>query len=211
MSLSGAAPAIRLPRTVSPAAMAWHEAEGWRAYYDRNVPRAFWLMLSLNRTQFGLAPLEAARATIDLTRAFLTFQPAANDLVATRRSLRRYYRRVSAAIGAPRDPALAAQRELEYWIVHRALAGFPDREPLIRTLAELHAVTFGGTPEAMRESAERRAAAVAAVDRITSGRTRDAAADWATVHAELRAAYHAAHRAIAPESAATAHRTSPAS
>jgi hypothetical protein len=82
-----------------------------------------------------------------------------------------------------------AQRELEYWIVHRAIVGHENREPLTRSLAELHAALFGRTVAEMRESAEHRTKAADAVDRITNKRSTDIAADWAEVHAELRACY----------------------
>lgn len=173
----------------NPEVVAWYEAEGWRAYYDHNLARGLFLMIRLVRSQFGLSWPQSVLAAVDVVRAYRAFQPVQGDLVATRRFLRRFYHRVACAAGLKIDPSLAAQRELEYWIVHRVMAGSPNHEPLIRSLAELHAALFGGTLESMRRSAEHRAAAAVAVDRITGRVSTDIDGDWEIVHQELRAAY----------------------
>ncbi|MFN8535230.1 MAG: hypothetical protein U0556_16965 [Dehalococcoidia bacterium] len=172
-----------------PDAMAWYEAEGWRAYYDKNIPRGVWLMARLIRSQFGLSWRETAPATLDVVRAYLAFQPKDGDWVETRRHLESFYRRALGPSGMAYDPRLVAQRELEYWIVHRVTAGDEKREPLILSLAELHAALFGRPIGEMRRSAEHRERAAQAVDRITSGRTTSAQQDWAVVHSALRDCY----------------------
>jgi hypothetical protein len=59
----------------------------------------------------------------------------------------------------------------------------------VQSLAELHAALFGHTPAELWASAESRAAAATAVDRITSRRSTDVAADWRCVEECLRRAY----------------------
>ena len=76
-------------------------------------------------------------------------------------------------------------------MIHRELAETPalDKHPLVQSLADLHAALFGRTPAELWSSAESRAAAAEAVDRITSRRSTDVAADWRRVEKCLRQAY----------------------
>jgi RNA-splicing ligase RtcB len=71
-----------------------------------------------------------------------------------------------------------------------------EPEPLIKSLQALHAALFGGGEDAMRASAERRAAAARAVDRITNRVSIDVEDDWRVVKAELRAAYREIQRVV---------------
>ena len=57
--------------------------------------------------------------------------------------------------------------------------------------AQLHAALFDSTPEMMRPSAEQRALAAVAVDRISGGYSNDVAADWAQVESHLQQTYGA--------------------
>ena len=91
-----------------------------------------------------------------------------------------------------------ADLELDYWVVHRRLAlqrqQHPepgDLEPLVASLARLHAVLFDAPAEALRASAEARARAAEAVDRITGRYSVDVDADWDAVEDKLRQAYRA--------------------
>ncbi len=43
----------------NPKQIAYYEKAGWEAYYDRNWPRAFWLLVQLNRAQFHMSRLTA--------------------------------------------------------------------------------------------------------------------------------------------------------
>ncbi|MBL8057693.1 MAG: hypothetical protein JNK29_13405, partial [Anaerolineales bacterium] len=54
---------------------------------------------------------------------------------------------------------------------------------------------FGLTPAQARESAEWRVRANTTVDGITAGASRDVAADWASLEADLRACYRSLRRA----------------
>jgi hypothetical protein len=66
-----------------------------------------------------------------------------------------------------------------------------DIEPMVRSLANLHAALFDSTPEHMRTSAELRALAAVAVDRITGRYSNDVPADWRRVEKLLAQAYRA--------------------
>ncbi len=105
--------------------------------------------------------------------------------------LERFYRLAASANGDAFDSRRAAELELRYWVIHRELAEAPDadKRPLIESLATLHALLFARTPTEIWASAESRAAAAAAVDRITGRRSTDEAADWRRVEECLRRAY----------------------
>jgi hypothetical protein len=57
----------------SPATLASLEQEAWEAYYYRQWPRLFWLMLQVMRTQFGLSWAQSVYGAYLNTRAQLVF------------------------------------------------------------------------------------------------------------------------------------------
>ena len=188
-----------------PDTIADCEAGGWAAYYERDWPGVLRLMLRLNRAQFGMSRRAAVLAALDTVRAAAAFAPAENDLVATRRFLTRYFARARRTVEIRANPEILAALELDYWVVHRALANRRkldqrdnDLTPLVAALARLHAAVFASTPERMQVSAALRALAAAKVDRITGGYSSDVAADWRQIRQLLRAAYRAAERDRGP-------------
>jgi hypothetical protein len=189
--------ARRAPR-FDPVAVARIEATAWRAYYDRNFPRGLALLVQLSRSQLGLGPIDALRASHAAVRAQVAFAPMHNDPATALRWLERFY-----VLSPRRDGVRAsdlARAELDYWVVHRRLVGAADKTPLVDALASLHALIFGGSEAAMRPSAELRALACAAVDRITSRTSTDPDGDWRRVEAHLTAAYRLA-LAASPDAA----------
>jgi hypothetical protein len=186
-------------RALDPDEVSFCEAAGWAAYYQRDWPRVLWLMVRLNRAQFGMGLVDAIAAALDTVRAAVAFAPAANDLAATRSHLTRYFARARRSAGIGASAATLADRELDYWVVHRELANRrkanradDDLTPLVDALARLHAAVFDSTPERMRVSAALRALAAARVDRITGGYSDDVDADWEQIVELLRDAYRAA-------------------
>jgi hypothetical protein len=188
-----------------PDRLAHLEAAGWRAYYDRNWLRVFGLMVQMNREQFRMSLPKAIAAAIDIVRASIAFAPAfGNDVPAATNHLQAFYDKARRSLGLPVDAHTLATLEMDYWIVHRRLANerkqapghAGDIEPMVESLARLHAALFTGPPEALRRSAELRAQAAVAVDRITGGYSNNVAEDWRLVEESLRQAY----RALAQES-----------
>lgn len=180
-----------------PARLAELEAAGWEAYYARNWPRAFWLLVLLCREQFRLSWFSALRAAYYVTRASMAFAPKENDIPATKKYLAKFY---FAAKGNPNlgyDPQQASELELRYWIVHRQLVGIPDKSGMIQALAELHSTLFGLPREQVRSSAELRATAAETVDRITSRSSPDPAQDWQRIRQYLTQAYSEILQALA--------------
>jgi len=184
---------------LDPGRVAYFESAGWRAYYDRNWPRVFWLMVQLNREGFRMSLSTALAASVDIVRASIAFAPVDNDVPGATAHLRRFYDKARRSAGLGADAQTLAALEMDYWVVHRKLAQArkqaPDHtgdiEPMVASLARLHAALFDAPPEAIRRSAELRALAAVTVDRITGGYSTDVAVDWRQVEAYLLEAYRA--------------------
>jgi hypothetical protein len=182
----------------NPHKVAYYEKSGWEAYYDRDWPRAFRLMVALNREEFHMPLLTALAAAMDIVRASKAFAPVDNDVPAATAYLRRFYEKARRTTGLQADAATLANLEMDYWIVHRNLAlermQRPDLEniaPMVESLANLHAALFGISGEKARRSAELRALAAKAVDRITGRYSADIEHDWRQVELYLQQAYQA--------------------
>jgi hypothetical protein len=182
-----------------PDKVAYYEKAGWEAYYDRNWLRVFGLMVSLNREQFKMSLLTALSASIHVVRASLAFAPLeGNDVPKATRHLSDYYAKARRAVGIKTEARKLAELEMDYWVVHRQLAmerklnpKLENWGPMSDSLERLHAALFEAPAAAIRRSAEERALAAVAVDRITGGYSADMAADWRAVENHLRAAYGA--------------------
>jgi hypothetical protein len=184
-----------------PAHVAALEKGGWEAYYQRNWPRVFGLMVQLNRAQFCMPLPAAVAAAVDIVRASVAFAPLDNDVPAATRHLEQFCAKAQRYRRLPADARTLAALEMDYWLVHRQLAvarkqaedhttdHAGDREPLVQALERLHAALFAAPPAAIRRSAELRAAAAVTVDGITGGYAADVVGDWQRIEESLAAAY----------------------
>ncbi|HYN88146.1 MAG TPA: hypothetical protein VER55_06430 [Ardenticatenaceae bacterium] len=187
-----------------PDKVAYYEKAGWEAYYDRNWPRAFRLLVQLNREQFRMSWPTAILAALDTVRASMAFAPLdKSDVPTATRHVRKFYEKARRSLGITSDATTLAELEMDYWVVHRQLAirrqqnpADQDIEPLIQSLARLHAALFNATVEQMRPSAEYRALANKTVDEITGKRSTNVAEDWRTVERYLQQAYRAVKRDV---------------
>jgi hypothetical protein len=187
-----------------PDRVAYLEATGWQAYYDRNWPRVLSLMVQMNREQFRMTLPTATAAAIDIVRASIAFAPIDNDVPAATAHLQRFYDKARCSRDLHAEAQTLAALEMNYWVVHRTLAlerqQAPDHtgdiEPMVASLASMHAALFDATPEAIHRSAELRAEAARTVDRITGGYSTDVAGDWCQVEATLREAYRSLKRRL---------------
>jgi hypothetical protein len=182
----------------NPYQVAYYEKSGWQAYYDRDWLRAFRLMVALNREEFHMPLLTAIAAAIDIVRASIAFAPMDNDVPKATEHLRRYYEKAKRSIDIKSDAGTLANLEIDYWIIHRELAierqknqALENIQPMIESLTNLHAALFGISPASARRSAELRALAAKAVDRITGRYSSNIENDWREVEAYLQQAYQA--------------------
>ena len=189
------------------------ETEWWEAYYHRQWLREFRLLIAMHREFFRMGGLTAVAASYDAARAAIAFAPVdGNDIPKARRFLLRYYEKVRRALDCQAGAADLAERELDYWIIHRQVASRrlievnagrpvddPDLDeiaPVTAAFAPLHAGLFNSTEEAMHQSAVHRAQATAVVDRISGRYSPDVAGDWTRVEQYLRLAYRAIEEAV---------------
>lgn len=182
--------------TYNPDLIGFCEKAGWEAYYARDWARVLRLMVRMNRAAFHMPWHLAVLAAADTVRASIAFAPVDNDLATTRRHLAAFFAKARRTVGMRASAERLAELELDYWVIHRALAvqrargtGDCDIEPMVLALVDLHAAMFDAAPQQVRESAELRALAAATVDEITGRRSQDVAADWRTIEDLLKRAY----------------------
>jgi hypothetical protein len=179
-----------------PDRVAYFEAHGWRAYYDRAWLRLLALIVRLCQEQFRIPFPVSLLAAYYVVRASVAWVPVDHDEAKVRHFYERFYRLARRFSGLRFDPARVAELELRYNDVHRRLVGDPDKREFVETMVELHAALFGITPEQARESAELRVAANSTVDTITGKTSTDPEADWRKLEEELRGCYRSIQAAL---------------
>lgn len=187
-----------MPRKVqfNPERVAYYEAAGWRAYYDRRWLRLLRLIVGLCQEQFGIPFPLSLQAAYYVTRASAAWAPVDHDAVKVETYYRQFYRLARRYSGLRFNPARVAALELRYNDDHRRLVGQPDKRAFIATLTALHSALFGISPAQARESAALRLLANNTVDRITGQTSTDIDGDWRRLEAHLRQAYASIARAI---------------
>jgi hypothetical protein len=182
--------------TLDPERLAYLEAGGWRAYYDRNWPKLIRLMVLLNQEQFHIPFPLSVVAAFHVARGSIAWAPVKNDPAEVRRHFTRFYRIARRWSGMTFEPRKAAELEIGYWIEHRRLSGNPDKASFVEAMTALHSQLFDLPPDQMRESAEWRVRANNTVDLITSHQSTDSEADWALLEEQLRQCYRSIQRAL---------------
>jgi hypothetical protein len=172
-----------------PDRVAYFEARGWRAYYDRDWFKLLRLIVSLCQEQFRIPFPVSLLAAYYVTRASIAWAPIDHDVAAVNAYYEKFYRFAGRYSGLRFDPKQVAALETEYNDVHRRLSGKPDKSEFIQTMIKLHCAVFGITPEQARESAELRVLANDTVDLITSHTSLDVEGDWARLEEYLRQCY----------------------
>ena len=179
-----------------PDQVAYFEAHGWRAYYDRQWFRLLSLIVRLCQAQFRIPFPVSLLAAYYVTRAAAAWAPVDHDMTKAQMFYEKFYRIARRYSGLRFDPARVGALELEYNEVHRRLSGKPDKTEFIQTMIDLHSAIFGISPEDARESAELRVQANNTVDLITSRTSKDPEADWAKLEQELRLCYRSIQRVL---------------
>ncbi len=153
----------------NPDRVAYFEAAGWRAYYDRQWLKMLRLIVGLCQEEFRIPFPMSLLAAYYTTRASLAWVPVNHDERKVLRYLEKFYR--------------VARRyaHLEY-------------DP--KQVVDLHSAIFGLAPEQVRESAEWRLLAANTVDLITSNESADIEGDWAKLEEYLRQCYHSIQREL---------------
>ena len=175
--------------TLQPERVAYFEAAGWKAYYDRKWLNMLRLLVLLCQEQFQIPFPQSLLAASYTTHASLAWAPVEHDEHKVLRYLEEFYGVAHHYAGLHDDAKQVAALELQYFDVHRRLSGKGEKEELFQTLRALHSALFGLTPEQARESAEWRLLAANAVDLTTSRTSTDVEGDWSKLEAYLQKAY----------------------
>jgi len=173
----------------NPDRLAYFEASGWRAYYDRKWLKMVRLLVDLCQEQFGIPFPMSVLAAYYSVRASVAWVPVNHDEQKVLAFLEKFYRVARRYSSLKFDPEEVANLELRYFDVHRRLVGKEDRSEFVQVLTDLHSAIFGLKPEQMRESAEWRVMAADTVDGITSKTSTDIEGDWTKLEEYLRRCY----------------------
>src|SRR5690349_10016629 len=180
----------------NPDQVAYVEAAGWRAYYDRKWLKMSWLIMKLCQEQFHIPFPLSLLAAYHTIHASVAWVPVNHDEKKVLRALEKFYHLARRYSGLTFDPTRVAALELQYFDVHRRLVGQPDKSELIQTLVSLHSAIFGLSSEQVRESAELRAKAADIVDIITGKTSTDVEGDWSRLEEFLRQCYRSIQREL---------------
>ncbi len=172
-----------------PERVAYFEAAGWNAYYDRKWVRMLRLLVQLCQEEFHIPFPQSLAAAYYTTRASLAWAPVEHDEHKVLAYLAKFYAVARRYSGLHYDVQRVAALELQYFDVHRRLAGKAGKEELLQTLTALHSALFDLSPAQAEESAEWRMLAANTVDLISSRTSSDVEGDWRKLEAYLCKAY----------------------
>jgi hypothetical protein len=162
-SVATAPPAIpgHAPLTAfDPETVGQLEQRAWQAYYLREWPQLFDLMLRMTRSAFGLSLPQATYASYLNTYAQVVWaRQGAQDGLAEE-YMRRFYAYIREPVGGRYDVDKAAQLEVQWWAVHRNRDQYPDHSALAQALAATYAEVYQLPAERLLPAGEARAAAM---------------------------------------------------
>jgi hypothetical protein len=136
------------------------EQRAWAAYYLRQWPTLFDLMLRMTRSVFGLSLHQAVYAAYINTDAQIIWaRQGAQDGLAEAR-MRELYVYVKEPTGGRYDVDRAAKLEVNWWAVHRNRDQYPDHSALAQALADTYAEVYQLPADRLLAAGEARAAAM---------------------------------------------------
>ena len=158
------APAARPDRaplaTFDPETVGRLEQRAWAAYYYRQWPTLFDLLLRLTRGQFDLSLPKAVYASYVATQAQVVFARQGDRDGLAEEYMRRFYEYVREPTGGRYDARRAAELEVGWWVVHRQREQYPDHRALAEALAASYAEVYQIPPDRALAAGEGRAAAM---------------------------------------------------
>ncbi len=180
--------------------VAWLETRMWEAYYAKQDLRLFLLLVRLVAQQFGLPWRRALTVAVMLTRPAMRFARTRTNYEAVIPDIAAAYARITAECGADFDPHAVAERELQWWIVHRHPTEAGEAG-LTEAIAALYAAVYRLPVERMREAARLRAEAAIRCDTGRDAEGVRGASYWPTVGDLLQRSYRALSVAVQPGAA----------
>lgn len=176
--------------------VAYFEATGWRAYYDKAWLKLLRLVIGLCQEQFRIPFPISLLAAYYVVRASIAWKPVDHDAAVVQKFYTKFYALARRYSGLQFDPERVGVLELAYNDVHRRLVGKLDKTEFIDTMTDLHSAIFGISREQARESAELRVLANNTVDLITGKTSTDPEGDWQKLEGYLQDCYRSLERAV---------------
>jgi hypothetical protein len=169
-------------RQFDPDNVARLETEMWRSYYDKQRFRLFNELAVLLRQQYHMPLLRSYVVAFHAAKAAFVFKDGTDrhDYERALPDLVDYYAAIRRISNTPFDVQKTAQRELEWWIVHRQRDAH-EAGDLDAALAALSAEIYQMPAERFREHAKYRAEAMILRDELyeENGVTE---ADWQRIN-----------------------------
>jgi hypothetical protein len=164
-------------RSFDPVRLADLEYRAWVGYYLRQWPQVLRASIGLVRVGFGMGWLRTLHGAWLVLRANQLWAPFPdNHPRQAQACMRRFYALVRLTYGEPANPAKAAELEVDWWRVHRAVVHQPGSVPgeLIDALTRLYCYLYGDPEAELRPAAAHRARAMELSDQwVKEGRLPD--------------------------------------
>lgn len=189
--------APRWGRDFDPDRLAAIELEAWKAYYRREGPRLFRLLIRANREQAGVDWIRAILAAFWLAWAAARFGRSTGEYDRYEPDIARGYR----LLGLPRDVDVdeVARRELRWWVVRREI-GLAAGEAAGAAITALYSAIYGVPEAAVAEAGALRGRAAEVRDRGATadpdGPTGPGFEYWSEVGRLLRDSYRSLRDAL---------------
>jgi hypothetical protein len=180
----------RSMRSFDPDRVADLELRMWQAYYAKQRPQLFGLLVVTLREQYHFSWATATATAFHLANAAATFGDATDHYETVLPDLETAFATVKAHSGASFDPVAVARAELAWWIARR-IPGQNAPEQVGRLMADDYSQLYGAPLDAMLRPA---------LLRSQAGALRDAQAqepDWPTIGHLLTESYRALHESLA--------------
>ncbi len=181
-------------RSFDPDRLADLEVRMWQAYYAKERPRLFGLLVTMLHEQYRYSWATAADEGFHLARAASTFGDLRGGYEQVLPDLEAAYTMARDWTGARFDPRAVARAELAWWVARR-VPGQNSPEQVGRLIADEYALMYETAPDRV---------ARAALLRAEAGALRDAEAkqpDWETIRHLLESSYRDLLASLSTENA----------
>lgn len=136
------------------------DADMWRAYYNHQFLKLFWLLLKIIKDQLGLNWFVTARLAYHSAWAAADYRIHRGKVNSKRvlKNITKYYELISRNATEPFDYKKAGKLELAWWDIHRA--SYTNNKALEQSLADTFSVIYDVPPDKLEECAHYRAEAM---------------------------------------------------
>jgi hypothetical protein len=166
-----------------PAEMGQLESDMWRHYYEKSYVRLGADLFLASHGQYGFSPWDSVRMAWHAAKAARLTQPSqprAQAFAVGIPPLVKYYEVIQKATGSPWKPEEMAPLELEWWVMRREKATWPQYG---ETISQLTAMTYQIPIERVREACLLRAEMMDYRDQRRNGGMKPE--DWEHISKEL--------------------------